>query len=662
MTQQAEKHTFQADVNQVLSLVVNSLYTHREVFLRELVSNASDALDHLSFRVLTEPEVMGDQTELKIDVVPDSDARTLTITDTGVGMTREELVENLGTIAHSGSKSLVESMSGDTGKDLSLIGQFGVGFYSAFLVAEQVEVVSRAAGAEQAWRWTSAADGTFTVEEVERDARGTDVVLHLRKDEEMDDFLREWSLRELVCKYSDYVRHPIRLRVQREKPTDPEDDGSETETVIEWEQVNRGAALWTRSKSDVTDEQVNEFYKHLTHDWEPPISHTHFKVEGMHELAGMLFIPTRQPPDLMARQRRGIRLFVKRVFIMDDCEELLPEWMRFVRGVVDSEDLPLNVSREFLQKDKTTAAIRKQVVRHVFKMLEEMAGEDAAPAAEDASEEDAAEGTEEEPKKEGGERRYDTFWKAFGHVLKEGMHFDAAHRDQLSKLLRFDSSADEGLTSLTQYVERMPEGQTDIYYLNAASRAAAASSPHLESLRKHGFEVLYMTDPVDEWIVTSFTEFEDKKLVSAAKGALELPESDEEKEQREEQSNAVEPLIEKMKGVLVNDVSEVRATSRLTDSPACLVADASGISPHIERLLRAQQQDMPDQKRILEINPSHPVIERLLGFAASDDEGERVEEWTKLLYDQALIAEGSPPSDPAGFARRITGLLQQAAG
>jgi len=663
VTKQAEKHTFQAEVNQILSLVVNSLYTHKEIFLRELISNASDALDHLSFRALTEPEVLGDNATLEIRVVADTDARTLTITDNGVGMGHDELVENLGTIAHSGTKQLAEQMKGGAA-DVNLIGQFGVGFYSAFLVADRVEVVTRLAGSEQAYRWESSADGSYTIEEATRDARGTDVILHLKVDsdagsddehkQDTADFMREWVLRDLVRKYSDYVRHPIQLRVEKTE-TVGEGDDAKTETTVEWEQINRGSALWTRSKGEITDEAATEFYKHLTHDWEAPLAHTHFKVEGMQEMSGLLFVPRRAPMEALARRKTGVRLFVKRIFIMDDCEELLPDYLRFIRGVVDSDDLPLNVSREVLQKDRTTTAIRKQVVRHALRMLETLADrDDEADAA--AKQEDVAGEGDDAPETKGP--TYVDFWKQFGVILKEGVHSDGANREKIAKLLRYESSAVDGLTSLAEYVERMKEDQSGIYYVSAPNRAAAQASPHLEALRKTDYEVLYMTDPIDEWVVDGLTAFDEKDFISAAKGALDLPESDEEKEEREEKAGELEGLIGSMKSALGDQVEDVRLTSRLTDSPACLVVGEGGIAPHVERLLRAQNAEMPTQKRILEINPEHPVVERLKALAADESSADDVSEWAHLLYDQALMAEGSPPSDPMNFARRITRLLE----
>jgi molecular chaperone HtpG len=640
MTETAEKHPFQADVNQVLSLVVNSLYTHKEIFLRELISNASDALDQLAFRALTDPSLMGDEKDLKIELVPDAEGRTLSISDNGVGMTRDELVKNLGTIAHSGTKRLIESLSGDQRKDLRLIGQFGVGFYSAFLVADRVTVVSRAAGATEAWKWESDAKGEFTVTPADKATRGAEVTLHLKKGE--DDFVREWTLRELVRKYSDFVRHPILLQTKKK-----EGEGDAATTTIGWDRINQANALWTRPKAEITKEQYEDFYKHLTHDWQPPLAWEHFKVEGVQDLIGLLYLPKATPLELMSGRRSGLRLFVRRVFIMDDCEGLLPEWLRFLRGVVDSDDLPLNVSREFLQRDRGMTLVRKQLVRHALTLLDDLAAEGETTVKD-------AEG------KESKVRRYDEFWKAYGRVLKEGVHEDPANRERVAKLLRFESSHGQGLTGLADYVSRMPSGQPAVYYVGAESRMAAEGSPHIEGLKKRGYEVLYFTDPMDEWVADGLREFDGKKLVSAAKGALELPEEGEDKAKREETTGLFAGLVGKIKSTLGGQVADVRVSTRLTDSPACLVSEEHGISPHVERLMRANRYDVPAQKRVLEINPEHPVVVKLKELAEKPEEEARVADLSELLYDQALVAEGGLPSDPTKFARRLTKLLEEA--
>jgi molecular chaperone HtpG len=636
MPESTETHRFQADVNQVLSLVVNSLYTHKEVFLRELISNASDALDQLGFRALTDASLYGDDRDLRIEIVPDRDARALTIRDNGAGMSHDDLVTNLGTIAHSGTKRLIESLSGDQRKDLPLIGQFGVGFYAAFLVADRVTVTSRAAGAAEAWRWESDAQGEFTVTAAERASRGTDVTLHLKDGE--DDFLRDWTLRDLVRRYSDFVRHPIKLQVVRKKEGEPD--------TTEWERINQAEALWVRPKAEITKEQYDDFYKHLTHDWEPPLGHAHFKVEGVQEMTGLLYIPRKTPLELLANRKAGVRLFVRRVFIMDDCEALLPEWLRFLRGVVDSDDLPLNVSREFLQKDRGTDMLRRQVVRHALRMLEDLAEEG------ETTEKDA-EGRETKV------RRYELFWRQYGRVLKEGIHADHDNRDKIAKLLRFESTHGTELVSLADYVTRMKPDQPAIYHVGGESRAAAEGSPHIEALRRRGYEVLLFTDPVDEWTADGLREFEGRKLVSAARGALDLPAEEEEKKKLDEDKGAFADLLVRIKKSLGRRIEDVRITNRLTDSPACLVTDEHGISPQLERLMRANRYEVPEQRRTLEINPAHPVVQRLRELSADESNASRVDEILGVLHDQALVAEGGLPEDPSRFAKQVTKLLEE---
>ena len=633
MSTTVEKHVFQAEVNEVLSIVVNSLYSHREVFLRELISNASDAIDHLNLKALTDPNLLGEDKELRIELIADKEHKTLTIRDNGLGMSRDELIANLGTIARSGTKKLMQSLSAEQKKDVAMIGQFGVGFYSAFLVADSVTVVSRKAGAEDAWVWQSEAKGDYEIKAGERGGRGTDIVLHLKDD--AAEYLEEWSVQSVVRKYSDYVRWPIRLQVER---------GEGDEKKLEWQTVNAARAIWTRSKSEVTKDQYVEFYKHTSHDWNDPLAWTHFKVEGTHELTGLLFVPEKAPFDLLDRKKGGVRLFVKRVFIMDDAQEILPEWLRFVRGVIDSEDLPLNVSREILQKDATTRFIKKQVVQKTVAMLEELAKEGETEVEADG--------------KTGKRNRYLQFWGEFGKVLKEGVYQDAAAREQLAPLLRYSSTNGSELTGFADYKARMPEGQDAIYYVTADSLAAAQSSPHIEALRKHGREVLLMTDAIDEWVVDSLREFDGTPLVSAAKGALDLPESDEEKKDKEQQEKDFAAVLSRMHKTLDDKVKEVRVTHRLTDSPACLVSDEHGMSAHMERILRGAGHELPEQKRILELNPTHPVVQKLKSIADSDDE--KFTRWTALLHDQALLAEGVLPSDPAAFARQVAQLMTQA--
>ncbi len=631
MSTTAEKHVFQAEVNEVLALVVNSLYSHREVFLRELISNAADAIDQLNFKSLTDHSLLGDDKELRIELIRDDKAGTLTIRDNGVGMTREELIGNLGTIARSGSKKLMQSLSAEQKKDITLIGQFGVGFYSAFLVADSVTVISRKAGSAETWVWESQAKGDFEVRTGERAGRGTDVILRLKDDAK--DYLNEWPVREVIGKYSDYVRWPIRMEVER---------GGGDEKKQEWTTLNQARALWTKSKADVTDEQHHEFYKALSHDWAEPLAWTHFKVEGTHELTGLLYIPRKAPFDLVEKRKSGVKLFVKRVFIMDDAQEIVPEWLRFLRGVVDSEDLPLNVSREILQKDATTRFIKKQVVGKTLTLLEELAAEGETEREVDG----------EKQKSD----RFLTFWTEFGRLLKEGVYHDIDARDRLAKLLRFRSTKDDGWHGLQSYVARMPADQKAIYYVAADSLATAKSSPHIEALGKRGCEVLLLTDAIDEWIVDALRKFDDKDFVSAAKGALDLPETDEQKQAKEAKAKELAPLTERMQKALDTQVKSVRVTDRLTDSPACLVSDEHGMSARQERVLREAGQDVPQQKRILELNADHAVVKKLTGLA---DDAEFAD-WAALLHDQALLAEGAMPADPAAFARRLTALMGKA--
>lgn len=614
-------HPFRAEVAEVLRLVVTSLYSHKEIFLRELISNSSDALDKLRFRSLSEPDLVRDGSELVVRVSANREAKTLTISDNGIGMSAEELAENLGTIARSGTRQFLQKLE-DAKKaraeGLSLIGQFGVGFYSAFLVADRVEVVSRAAGTETAHRWVSEAKETFTLSPAERDTAGTTIVLYL-KDEERE-FLEPYRLRDLIQRYSDFIGYPIEI--------DNNDDGKKEP---DWERVNRASALWQRAPKDVTEEQYVEFYKHLSHDWEEPIARRHFRVEGTQEFTGLLFLPKRPPLDLFDPQvSHGVRLHVKRVFVMENCEELLPKWLRFVRGVVDSEDLPLNVSRETLQDSRAVRTIKKQVVNHSLQMLEELAAERAGD--------------------------YETFWKAFGAVLKEGLHFEPEHKDRIAKLLRYESTSGDSLVSLDDYVDRMPEGQSAIYYATGMSKSVLSASPHLESLRAHGYEVLLLTDPVDPFAVSALGTYREKPLVSATSAELKLEGPEKKDEKPEPTSDA---LLRRMREVLGERVDDVRVSDRLTESPVCLVTPERGLEPHIERMLRAQRVDVPKSKRIFEVNLKHAVIEKLQGLHQANPGSARVEDWVELLYDQALIAEGSPIEDPARFARRVTELLAQ---
>jgi molecular chaperone HtpG len=614
------EHAFQAQVSEVLSLVINSLYSHPEVFLRELLSNASDALDKERFLAITAASDGGDGSEpLRIRISADEAAGTLTIDDNGVGMSEEELIKNLGTIAHSGSKEFLSQLK--ERKDMSLIGQFGVGFYSAYLVADRVTVISKKRDSEQAVRWQSDGKTGFSTEPAERATRGTAVVLHLKEDQH--EFLKSYRVRELVKRYSDYVGHPIELKGEAKEGEEPS-----------FERINQASALWQRKPSEVSDEQYVEFYKHLSHDFEPPVARRHFRVEGTQEFTGLLFVPKRPPFDMFStEERHGVRLHVKRVFIMDDCKELLPRWLRFVRGVIDSEDLPLNVSREILQDSKLVRVMKKQVVKHALDMLDEIA--DKRPD------------------------EYKDVWKNYGAVLKEGVHFDPEYKERLEKLFRFESSKVEGLTSLADYVSRMQEGQTDIYYILGPSRRTVEASPHLESLKARGVEVLYLIDTVDEWAVRALGSFGDKPLRSVMDENLDLKKDDKSDEASEKPSEGEDALLSRFQEVLKEHVSQVRVSERLTDSPSCLVVPDGGLGPYIERLLRAQQgADMPAQKRILEINTKHPLIQALVRLHAASPSDAGLGESIELVYDQALLAEGSPIDDPARMAKRLIKLLQ----
>lgn len=621
---------FQAEVKQLLQLMIHSLYSNKEIFLRELVSNASDACDKLRFEALNNNGLYGDDSELKIRLSFDKAARTLTISDNGIGLSREEAVAHLGTIAKSGTKEFFASLSGDAQKDAHLIGQFGVGFYSAFIVADKVTVISRRAGLEhnQAVKWESEGAGDYSVEMVEKAGRGTDVILHLKDGE--DDFLNAWKLKSIIRKYSDHITLPIVMKAEKW-----DEEKKEQVATDEDETVNQANALWARPKSEITEEQYQEFYKHVAHDFENPLGWIHAKVEGKQEYTQLLYIPARAPFDLWDRNaRHGVKLYVKRVFIMDDAEQLMPLYMRFVRGVVDSADLPLNVSREILQQSKDIETIRGGCVKKVLSLLEGMADSDDA--------------TEKE--------KYAGFWKEFGNVLKEGVGEDFANKERIAKLLRFASThhdTTEQNVSLADYVSRMKEGQEKIYYVTAETFLAAKNSPHLEIFRKKGIEVLLLSDRVDEWVVGHLTEFDGKPLQSVAKGGLDLGKLEDEAEKKEQEKEAGEykELTDKVKQALEARVKDVRITHRLTDSPSCLVSDEHDLSGNLARMLKAAGQKAPEVKPILEINPHHPAVQRLKYEEA------RFDDWANLLFEQAQLAEGGQLEDPAGFVKRINDLM-----
>ena len=620
---------FQTEVKQLLHLMIHSLYSNREIFLRELISNASDACDKLRFEALHNASLFESEPDLKIKVGVDRTARTLTISDNGIGMSREEAVHNLGTIAKSGTREFFSQLTGDRQKDAHLIGQFGVGFYSAFIVADRVTVVSRRAGlaADQGVRWESEGAGEYSVEMVDRPARGTEITLHLK--EGQDDLLSGWKLREIVRKYSDHIVQPIVMKQEEWK------DGEQVASD-EDETVNQANALWARPKADISDEQYKEFYKHVGHDFEAPLAWLHARVEGRQDYTQLLYVPAHAPFDLWDRQQRhGIKLYVRRVFIMDDAEQVLPAYLRFVRGVVDSNDLPLNVSREILQESKDIEAIRAGCSKKVLGLLE-----------------DVAENRQED---------YARFWGEFGRVLKEGVAEDPANREKIAGLLRFASThadTDEENVALADYIGRMKEGQEKVYYVTADSFTAAKHSPHLEIFRKKGIEVLLLSDRVDEWVLGHLTEFQGKPLASVAKGGLDLGKLEDaaEKQAQEEQAGAFKELVGKIQASLGDRVKEVRVTHRLTDSPACLVADEHEMGGNLARLLKAAGQKVPDSKPILEINPEHPVVQRL------KYEEKRFNDWSAVLFDQALLAEGGQLEDPAAFVRRVNALLLEMGG
>ncbi len=635
-TQTTPKETlgFQAEVKQLLELMIHSLYSNKEIFLRELVSNASDAADKLRFEALAKTELNEGGEELAITVAFDRAARTITVSDNGIGMARDEVVANLGTIARSGTREFFKSLTGDEAKDSRLIGQFGVGFYSSFIVADRVTVLTRRAGRppEEGVRWEcdmAAGAGEYTLEPATKASRGTEVTLHLREGE--DELLDSWRLRELVRKYSDHIAIPIRMV---KEGWDAEK--GESRATTEAETVNQASALWTRPKSEVTEEQYTEFYKHVGHDIEPPLAWTHNRVEGRQEYTQLLYVPARAPFDLWDREhRRGLKLYVRRVFIMDDAEQLLPAYLRFVRGVVDSSDLPLNVSREILQESRDIDAIRAGTVKRVLSLLEDLAAN--------------------QPEK------YATFWKEFGRVLKEGMTEDPANRERIAKLLRFSSTHDDSeaqAVSLADYVGRMKEGQARIYYVTADTFRAARASPHLEVFRKKGIEVLLLSERIDEWLVSHLTEFDGKPVSSVARGELDLGgvADEEEKKAREELAGTHAGLVAKLKEALGEQVKDVRISTRLTESPSCLVADEHEMGGNLARILKAAGQKVPEAKPILEVNPGHPIVARL------DSADPRLGDWAHLLFDQALIAEGGQLEDPAQFVRRSNELMLALAG
>jgi molecular chaperone HtpG len=626
MTVETQKETlgFQTEIKQLLNLMINSLYSNKEIFLRELISNASDAAEKLRFEALSNDSLFEGDAELKIWIDFDKDAKTISLRDNGIGMSREEVIDNIGTIAKSGTQQFFKSLTGDQEKDSQLIGQFGVGFYSSFIVADKVTLITRRADLDssEAVQWESAGEGTYSLENIDRTQRGTEIILHLKDD--ADEFLSDYRLRDTIKKYSDHITFPI---VMSKVTTDEEKD----ETTIEDEVVNAATALWTLSKSEISDEEYTEFYKHIAHDFEAPLAHIHNKVEGKMEYTSLLFIPSRAPFDLWDRnQRHGLKLYVRRVFIMDDNDHLLPSYLRFVRGIIDTNDLPLNVSREILQHNKQIDSIRAGIVKKILSSLETMAKTD----------------------------KYATFWKEFGKVFKEGIIDDTNNKERIAKLLRFSSTHDDNPTaaiSLENYIGRMKDGQNKIYFITGESFAAAKNSPHLEIFRKKGIEVLLLSDQIDEWLGTHLTEFDGKNLQSITKGQLDLGdlEDEAEKKEAEKATDELKPILERIKNVLTDKVKDVRVTYRLTNSPACLVADEHAMDASLERLLKSAGQSMPTTNPIIEINPQHPIIQAL-----KDEQDEsRFNDWSNILFDQALLSEGGQLEDPVEFVNRLNNMF-----
>ena len=635
MTVEAKKETlgFETEVKHLLHLMIHSLYSNKEIFLRELISNASDATDKLRFEALSNDTLYENDSELKIRLEFDKEKRTISVIDNGIGMTRQEVQEHIGTIAKSGTKQFFESLTGDQAKDSELIGQFGVGFYSAFIVADKVTLKTRKAGAaaNEGVLWESTGEGEYTLESIDKEKRGTEVVLHLKEGE--DEFLDDYRIRGIVRKFSDHISLPILM--DKKIPAETDDEGKETAPArIEEETVNSASALWTKARQDISEQDYNEFYKHVGHDFQDPLAYVHSKVEGTNEYTLLLYIPSRAPFDLWDRDaKHGVKLYIKKVFITDDAEQLMPRYFRFIRGVIDANSLPLNVSREILQQSKQISTIKSGAVKKVLGLLENLAKNET--------------------------EKYETFWSAFGNVIKEGPIEDFANKDRIAKLLRFASThtdSDKQNVSLEDYVGRMKEGQEKIYYVTADSFSAAKNSPHLEVFRKKGIEVLLLSDRIDEWLVSSLTEFDDKTLQSVAKGDLDLGKLDgeEEKKEQETANKDFESVINQIKEVLKDKVSDVRVSHRLTDSPACLVSDVYGMSLNMERIMKEAGQTMPGSKPIFELNPSHPLVARM----KDEQDDQRFADLTDILFDQAILSEGGQLDDPSAFVHKLNGLLQ----
>ncbi|WP_428618964.1 molecular chaperone HtpG [Shewanella sp.] len=630
-----ETHGFQTEVKQLLNLMIHSLYSNKEIFLRELVSNAADAADKLRYEALTKDELYEGDGELRVRVSADSEKGTVTIEDNGIGMTRDGVIEHLGTIAKSGTAEFFKTLSGDESKDSQLIGQFGVGFYSAFIVADKVTVRTRAAGhaADEAVQWESAGEGEFTVENIVKESRGTEIILHLREEEK--EFANDYRLRSIITKYSDHISVPVEMWQEGTPAQEATEEGGEAIPATEghWQAMNKATALWTRNKSDITDEEYQEFYKHISHDFADPLLWSHNRVEGKQEYTSLLYIPSKAPWDLWNRDRKhGLKLFVQRVFVMDDAEQFMPSYLRFVQGLIDSNDLPLNVSREILQDNKITTALRTAVTKRVLGMLEKLAKNDP--------------------------EKYQSFWAEFGQVLKEGPAEDFANKEKIAGLLRFASTHTNEAAhtvSLSDYVERMKEGQSKIYYIVADSHEAAVNSPHLELLRKKGIEVLLMSERIDEWLINHLTEFDGKQLHSVTRGDLELGDLEDaaEKEAQEKLESESEGLVKRVKEVLGDKVAEVKVTSRLTDTPACVVAGAGEMSSQMIKLMQAAGQAVPESKPVFELNPEHPLVKRL----DSEQDEEVFGQWAELLLQQAQLSEKGSLADPSAFIKLMNKML-----
>lgn len=642
-----ERFEFQAEAKQLLDLMIHSIYSNKDIFLRELISNSSDALDKARYQQLTSSEHAGEYGEAHIRIEADKEKRTLSVIDTGVGMNREEIINYVGTIAKSGTKEFIGMLKENKDKVLSpeLIGQFGVGLYSCFMVADKITIVTRKAGESSGIRWESSGDGTYTIEDAPRETPGTTITLHLKPVDDEDglyDYTDEWKIREIVKKYSDYIAYPIKMIIER---TEYEKDekgqpkpGGKSETVQEDETLNSIKALWTRPENEVKDEEYNEFYKHISHDWTDPMKRITFKAEGTFEFRGLLFIPSRAPHDLFYRDfQHGIHLYIKRVFIMSDCKELIPEYLRFIRGVVDSEDLSLNISREMLQQNRQMQVIRNKVTSKVLETLDELQKNDA--------------------------EQYLKFWSEFGKVLKEGLIQDHKNREKLLNLIFVSSTESSELTTLSDYVIRMKPDQEAIYYMTGSSRSALENSPHLEAFKEKGYEVLLLTDTVDELWVQSVTEFAGKSMTSIGKGTVELGSEEEKKKAREDRKHDAEKyasMLEFLKDKLADHIKEVRLSTRLTSSPVCLVNDAADMTPQMEALLKSMGQDVPNVKRILEVNPSHPILQKMYERYEQDRSDSILVEYAELLYGQALLAEGNQPPDPGKFSKTIAELMTRA--